>query len=97
MRAAASIQADLVRRFGLSFDHFGRSSSAQNAELTRHFAAQLRDNGMVEERVTDQVYSLDDERFLPDRYIVGTCPHCGYERANGDQCENCAVSSSLRT
>ena len=45
---------------------------------------------MLEERVTDQVYSLDDERFLPDRYIIGTCPHCGYERANGDQCENCA-------
>ena len=45
---------------------------------------------MLEERVTDQVYSLDDGRFLPDRYIVGTCPHCGYERANGDQCENCA-------
>ena len=84
------IQADLARRFGLSFDHFGRSSSPQNAELTRHFAEQLRANGMVEERVTDQVYSLDDERFLPDRYIIGTCPHCGYERANGDQCENCA-------
>ena len=84
------IQADLARRFGLSFDHFGRSSSAQNAELTRHFAEQLRANGMLEERVTDQVYSLDDERFLPDRYIIGTCPHCGYERANGDQCENCA-------
>src|ERR1700721_2337329 len=43
---------------------------------------------MVDERVTDQVYSLDDGRFLPDRYIIGTCPHCGYERANGDQCEN---------
>ena len=84
------IQADLARRYGLSFDHFGRSSSPQNAELTRHFAEQLRANGMVEERVTDQVYSLDDERFLPDRYIIGTCPHCGYERANGDQCENCA-------
>src|ERR1700722_12378225 len=45
------IQADLVRRFGLSFDHFGRSSSPQNAELTRHFAAQLRTNGMLEERM----------------------------------------------
>ena len=84
------IQADLARRYGLSFDHFGRSSSTQNAELTRHMAEKLRENGMVEERVTDQVYSLDDERFLPDRYIIGTCPHCGYERANGDQCENCA-------
>src|SRR4029077_12836546 len=60
------IQADLARRYGLSFDHFGRSSSTQNAELTRHMAERLRENGMVEERVTDQVYSLDDERFLPD-------------------------------
>jgi len=84
------IQADLARRYGLSFDHFGRSSSTQNAELTRHMAERLRENGMVEERVTDQVYSLDDQRFLPDRYIIGTCPHCGYERANGDQCENCS-------
>ena len=85
-----AIQADLAARYGLSFDHFGRSSSPQNAELTRHLAARLRDNGMIEERVSEQVYSLDDERFLPDRYIIGTCPHCGYERARGDQCENCA-------
>ena len=84
------LQADLGVQFGLSFDHFGRSSSVQNEELTRHFAERLRDNGMLEERVTTQVYSLDDGRFLPDRYIIGTCPHCGYERARGDQCENCA-------
>ncbi|HKR99064.1 MAG TPA: methionine--tRNA ligase [Candidatus Dormibacteraeota bacterium] len=83
------LQADISVQFGLSFDHFGRSSSAQNEELTRHFAERLRDNDMLEERVTTQVYSLDDGRFLPDRYIIGTCPHCGYERARGDQCENC--------
>jgi methionyl-tRNA synthetase len=83
------IQADLVQRFGLSFDHFGRSSSPQNAELTRHFAERLRANGMIDERDSEQVYSLDDQRFLPDRYIIGTCPHCGYDRARGDQCENC--------
>ncbi len=85
-----AIQADLSVKFGLSFDHFGRSSSPQNQELTRHFAERLRDNDMLDERVTTQVYSLDDGRFLPDRYIIGTCPHCGYERARGDQCENCA-------
>ena len=83
------IQKTLGERFGLSWDHFGRSSSPQNAELTRHFAARLRDNGLLEEVVTEQVYSLDDGRFLPDRYIIGTCPYCGYERARGDQCENC--------
>jgi methionyl-tRNA synthetase len=85
-----AIQKDLGERFGLSFDHFGRSASPQNEELTRHFAERLRDNGMLEERVTTQIYSRDDGRFLPDRYIIGTCPHCGYDRARGDQCENCA-------
>ncbi|MGW1199442.1 methionine--tRNA ligase [Streptomyces sp. NPDC002536] len=75
--------------FGLSFDYFGRSSSAENREITQHFARQLQKNGFIEERTIRQVYSLADGRFLPDRYIVGTCPHCGYDKARGDQCENC--------
>lgn len=58
--------------FGLSFDHFGRSSSPQNHELTQHFGRTLAENGFVEERVNKQVYSRDDQRFLPDRYVVGT-------------------------
>ncbi|MFE4715457.1 methionine--tRNA ligase [Streptomyces sp. NPDC056728] len=75
--------------FGLAFDHFGRSSSAQNAELTQHFARKLNENGFIEERAIRQVYSPADGRFLPDRYVEGTCPHCGYDKARGDQCENC--------
>ncbi|GGY09930.1 methionine--tRNA ligase [Streptomyces hiroshimensis] len=75
--------------FALSFDYFGRSSSPQNREITQHFARQLQQNGFIEERSIRQVYSLADGRFLPDRYIVGTCPHCGYDKARGDQCENC--------
>ncbi|MDX3355004.1 methionine--tRNA ligase [Streptomyces sp. ME01-24h] len=75
--------------FALSFDYFGRSSSPQNVEITQAVARELRQNGFIEERAIRQVYSLDDERFLPDRYIVGTCPHCGYDKARGDQCENC--------
>ena len=72
------------------FDHFGRSSSPQNHALTQHFAGRLADAGLISEvRATQQVYSLADGRFLPDRYIDGTCPNCGYERARGDQCENC--------
>ena len=46
-------------------------------------------SGLIAERILDQVYSPDDGRFLPDRYIIGTCPHCGFDRARGDQCENC--------
>ncbi|MFE5870104.1 methionine--tRNA ligase [Streptomyces roseifaciens] len=75
--------------FALSFDYFGRSSSPENHEITQHFARQLQENGFIEERSIRQVYSLADGRFLPDRYIVGTCPHCGYDKARGDQCENC--------
>ncbi|MFF3251411.1 methionine--tRNA ligase [Actinacidiphila glaucinigra] len=75
--------------FALSFDYFGRSSSPQNVEITQAIARELKQNGFIEERAIRQVYSLDDERFLPDRYIVGTCPHCGYDKARGDQCENC--------
>ncbi|MFF5567866.1 methionine--tRNA ligase [Streptomyces sp. NPDC012623] len=75
--------------FELSFDYFGRSSSAQNREITQHFARRLQENGFIEERAIRQVFSIADDRFLPDRYIVGTCPHCGYDKARGDQCENC--------
>ena len=71
------------------WDNFGRSSSPQNHELTLHFARQLWKNGFLELRTTKQAYSATDGRFLPDRYVIGTCPHCGYDRARGDQCENC--------
>jgi methionyl-tRNA synthetase len=82
-------QREIGRRFGLSWDVFGRSSSPQNRGLTQHFAEVLEDKGLIEERVDKLVYSIDDQRFLPDRYIEGTCPVCGYERARGDQCDNC--------
>ncbi|MEL6285398.1 MAG: methionine--tRNA ligase [Pseudomonadota bacterium] len=75
--------------FALSYDWFGRSSSPENATLTQQFAHALEANGLVEERVSQQVYSVDDGRFLPDRYVEGTCPHCGYEAARGDQCDSC--------
>ena len=84
-----AIQKDLADGFRLSFDHFGRSSSARNHALTQHFAGRLAEAGLIEEVPERQVYSIDDGRFLPDRYIEGTCPNCGYPRARGDQCENC--------
>ncbi|TDT75163.1 methionyl-tRNA synthetase [Litoreibacter halocynthiae] len=83
------VQADIANRFGLSFDHFGRSSSPQNRKLTQHFAGRLKAEGYIEEVSEKQVYSNADGRFLPDRYIEGTCPNCGYDSARGDQCENC--------
>ncbi|MFJ4918564.1 methionine--tRNA ligase [Streptomyces sp. NPDC088725] len=83
------VQKAIYDGFGLAFDHFGRSSSPENAEITQHFARALQENGFIEQRAIRQVYSVADGRFLPDRYIVGTCPYCGYDKARGDQCENC--------
>jgi methionyl-tRNA synthetase len=88
-REQHDIQARAGDQFGLSFDHFGRSSNAPNHKLTQHFAKVLEDKGLIEERTDRQIYSIDDQRFLPDRYVEGTCPHCGYEKARGDQCDNC--------
>lgn len=82
-------QADVYSQFGLSFDYFGRTSSPENHELTQHFYQRLDENGFIEEREISQMYSPEDRRFLPDRYIIGTCPKCGYQSARGDQCENC--------
>ncbi|MEM7178114.1 MAG: methionine--tRNA ligase [Pseudomonadota bacterium] len=83
------VQKDLADGFRLSFDFFGRSSSARNHALTQHFAGKLAEAGLIREVMEKQVYSNADHRYLPDRYIMGTCPNCGYERARGDQCENC--------
>ncbi|EYD74543.1 Methionyl-tRNA synthetase [Rubellimicrobium mesophilum DSM 19309] len=83
------VQAELAKGFRLSFDHFGRSSSPQNHRLTQHFAGQLDRAGLIAEVFEHQVYSHADGRFLPDRYVEGTCPNCGYPKARGDQCENC--------
>ncbi|WP_208348578.1 methionine--tRNA ligase [Pseudaestuariivita rosea] len=90
-REMHAIQSEIADGFRLSFDHFGRSSSPQNHRLTQHFAGRLAQAGLIEEVSEKQVYSNADGRFLPDRYIEGTCPNCGYDKARGDQCENCTI------
>ncbi len=84
-----NIQKNIADGFSISFDYFGRSSSQQNHELTQHFATKLWENGFLKEVNEKQFFSKEDNRYLPDRYITGTCPSCGYEKARGDQCENC--------
>ena len=83
------VQSKIAAGFRLSFDHFGRSSSAQNHRLTQHFAGRLAKAGLIREVAEKQMYSPTDGRYLPDRYIEGTCPNCCFEDARGDQCDNC--------
>ncbi len=84
-----AIQSELSDRWNLSWDYFGRSSSAQNEEITLRVYHALDKAGLLVDRDMTQIYSKADGRFLPDRYVIGTCPHCAFERARGDQCENC--------
>jgi methionyl-tRNA synthetase len=84
-----AVQAEIAKGFRLSFDHFGRSSSKQNHKLTQHLAGKLYEAGLIREVDDQQMYSKADGRFLPDRYVEGTCPNCGFESARGDQCDNC--------
>lgn len=85
-----AIQADIYRRFAISFDHFSRSSGAANHALTQELFERLDAAGFIEERTIRQPWSATDARFLPDRYVLGTCPYCGDAGARGDQCEACA-------
>lgn len=87
--AMHTAQKEAGAQFKLSYDYFGRSSAPSNHALTQHFAHVLEAKGLIEERVSQQVYSNADGRFLPDRYVEGTCPNCGFEAARGDQCDSC--------
>lgn len=82
-------QADIYRRFNLSFDHFGGTSAAGTRAVALEFHEALEREGALAERSTTQPWSSADGRFLPDRYVVGTCPKCGSTKARGDQCEAC--------
>ncbi len=74
---------------GIEFDHFSRTTRRIHHEISQSFFLKLYENGYLEKRKVKQFYSPQEERFLPDRYIIGTCPYCNYEEARGDQCERC--------
>ncbi|HJP24738.1 MAG TPA: methionine--tRNA ligase [Acidimicrobiales bacterium] len=76
-------------RLGISWDCYTSTGTANHAEVTQDVFMRLLDNGHIDRRISDQYYDAEADRFLPDRYIEGTCPHCDYTEARGDQCEDC--------
>ncbi|MEE1098149.1 MAG: methionine--tRNA ligase [Bacteroidales bacterium] len=80
--------------FGISFDVYSRTTSKQHAETASDFFKHLYDNGKFVEQTSKQYYDPEAQAFLADRYIIGKCPHCGNEKAYGDQCEACGTSLS---
>ncbi|MAZ93183.1 MAG: methionine--tRNA ligase [Lentimicrobiaceae bacterium] len=80
--------------FGISFDVYSRTSDPIHHKTASEFFKKLYDDGSFIEKTNKQYYDEENKQFLADRYITGTCPHCGNENAYGDQCENCGTSLS---
>ncbi len=80
---------ELFQRFGLTYDLFTHTDTENHIQVSQDLFLALLENGFMFPRVTAQLYSPKAKMFLPDRYVEGVCPVCGYERARGDQCDNC--------
>ena len=78
--------------FGISFDHYGRTSDPIHHQTASDFFKTLHNQDDFIEETTEQLYDEEAKQFLADRFVVGTCPHCGHEEAYGDQCESCGRS-----
>ena len=76
-------------RLGISWDLYTSTGTENHAAVTHDLFLRLLENGHIDRRTSDQYYDAEASRFLPDRYIEGTCPHCHYAEARGDQCEDC--------
>lgn len=81
-------------KFGISFDVYSRTSAPIHHETASEFFKTLHENGKFVEQTSEQYYDEENKQFLADRYIIGTCPKCSYEKAYGDQCESCGTSLS---
>jgi methionyl-tRNA synthetase len=86
------INKDFFDHLRMSFDHYSRTSWKGHVAPTQQYFLDLFHNGYIEEKTTNQLYSEADGRFLADRYVVGTCPKCGFDPARGDECPRCGSS-----
>ena len=85
---------DSFKEFGISFDIYSRTTSPTHNKLASDFFRKLYDDGKLIEKESEQYYDPEAHQFLADRYIMGTCPHCGNPNAYGDQCEKCGSDLS---
>ncbi len=83
------IHKEVYEWFNCSFDCFGRTSSKENVEITQDIFMKLYNNGFISEREEEQMFDEKVGKFLSDRFIEGTCPHCKFNDARGDQCDGC--------
>ena len=80
--------------FGIQFENYSRTSLPIHHETASDFFKKLYENGKFVEQVSEQLYDEQEQQFLADRFVIGTCPKCGNDQAYGDQCEKCGTSLS---
>lgn len=86
------VNTDIFMRMNIEFDAFIETSSDLHKKVVKDFITRLIDKGLIYEGTMVQPFCPHDNMFLPDRYVKGKCPKCGYENARGDQCENCGTT-----
>lgn len=84
-----NIHADIYNWFNIDFDHFGRTSKPIHHKIVQDLFHQVDNAGYISEKTTTQLFCTKCDKFLADRFVKGTCPHCDSENAAGDQCEDC--------
>lgn len=82
---------EVLRGFNISFDNYTKTHSPTHIKFTQRFYMKIYNNGYIFEQLDDILYCNIDKLYLPDRFVIGKCPYCGYENARGDQCEECGA------
>ncbi len=83
------VHKKIYEKLNISYDIYSNTHTDIHEQVTKDFFMELYNNGYIREGETEMFYCEHDKMFLPDRYVVGTCPHCGFNEASGDQCEKC--------
>jgi methionyl-tRNA synthetase len=90
------INHKLIQEFftnmGIEFDHYSRTTNSHHASIVQQFFKELDEGGYIEAKEAPQLFDEKKERFMADRYVIGTCPKCGYDAARGDECGKCGAS-----
>ncbi len=87
-----NINKEFFKKLNMSFDHYSRTTCPQHIPIVQKFFLDLYENGYIEEKEEEHLFSEEENKFLADRYVVGTCPKCSFENARGDECQKCGGS-----
>ena len=81
--------AKIFEDFGIQYDNYSRTSGKNHVEFVQEYYKRVYDNGYIFDKEVEQLYCKKCDRYLPDRFVEGGCPHCGFGSARGDQCDSC--------